>query len=188
MTRRYYVISDLHLEHQKMYQFTWEDGTPARPNPFTKQFFSSMEEHDNFLIAQWNKKVSRDDTVYLLGDVCIHPRGLWKLGQLSGRKILVPGNHDIFPIKDYLPYFSDIRGYIVKNNIIYSHIPINVESMNRYSMNVHGHTHNFRIKNSVIEADNLRYYPVSVEHTIDYAPIAIDEIHSFKDKYKLERN
>src|SRR5271154_4407428 len=114
MRRRYFSIADLHLQHEKMHKFTKADGiTVTRPNPLTKKPFESMEEHDEFIIEQWNKTVNQDgDTVYLLGDICINLKGLHKLGRLNGRKILVPGNHDIFHYKEYAKYVADIRGCI----------------------------------------------------------------------------
>jgi calcineurin-like phosphoesterase family protein len=177
MTRRYYCVADLHLEHEKMHKFTFEDGTITRPNPITKLPFASMEEHDEFIIEQWNKTISYQDTVYVLGDVCINSRGIRKLGLLNGRKILVPGNHDIFHYKEYGKYFADIRGCIIRNKVIFSHFHIPEISMARYALNVHGHLHSFKV-------DHPKYLNVGLEHTNNFCPISLDEIYAYRDSIK----
>jgi len=175
MSRRYFGIADTHLHHEKMHKFTRADGTVTRPNPITKKPFESMEEHDAFIIEQWNKTVNQDgDTVYLLGDACINPKGLHKLGLLNGRKILVPGNHDIFHYKEYAKYFADIRGCIIRNKVIFSHFPIHEDNVGRYALNVHGHTHEYRL-------ENPKYLNVSLEQTPDFCPIPLDAIYAYRD-------
>jgi calcineurin-like phosphoesterase family protein len=51
------------------------------------------------LISNWNKKVKKEDTVYILGDV-IFSNSVSEtkkiLTSLNGKKILVYGNHDGF--------------------------------------------------------------------------------------------
>jgi calcineurin-like phosphoesterase family protein len=99
-------------------------------------------------------------------------KDLWMLGQLQGRKVLVKGNHDIFSLKDYAPYFDDIRAYVVQkdqdgNKVIMSHIPIHPDSVGRFGTNIHGHLHYQSI-------DDPRYVCVSLEHT-DYRPIELHQ-------------
>jgi calcineurin-like phosphoesterase family protein len=50
-----FVTGDHHFSHRKIIQYS------SRP-------FASIEEHDEALIAAWNKTVSINDTVYHLGD------------------------------------------------------------------------------------------------------------------------
>lgn len=54
-----YFISDLHLGHNRILSF---DNRP----------FTNIEDHDNFIIKQWNDTVNVDDDVYTLGDVSYH--------------------------------------------------------------------------------------------------------------------
>jgi calcineurin-like phosphoesterase family protein len=186
MARTYWLYGDLHFQHENMSSFLLDDGSIARPNPFTKEKFSGSEEHDEFLIEQWNSVVkSEGHTVYLLGDICINQKGLFKLNRLNGRKILVPGNHDIFPMKDYMPYFSDVRGYIVRNKIIYTHIPIHKDCMARFGCNVHAHTHN-NVMKDIHGLPDRRYFCVSVEQCPGYKPISMDIIHAHRDKLKAD--
>jgi len=48
------------------------------------------------LVANWNKVVGPEDTVYYLGDFSFGNRDktIWILNRLNGKKILIRGNHD----------------------------------------------------------------------------------------------
>lgn len=78
-----YYISDLHFGHKNVIKF---DDRP----------FADVEEMDETLIANWNRKVKEEDHVYIIGDFCCHNEKPeeWYLEQLKGRKHLVIGNHD----------------------------------------------------------------------------------------------
>lgn len=162
MTERFF-ISDTHFSHANILTFKRDDGTPLRD-------FPSIEAHDEFMVGEWNKLVQPQDTIYHLGDVVINRKALPLLGRLNGRKVLVRGNHDIFKLKDYTPYFDDVRGYavFVQEGFICSHIPLHPDSLERWKANVHGHTHARSIKDP-------RYVCVSVEHT-GFRPLHMDEV------------
>lgn len=159
-----YYISDTHFGHSNIITFKNEQGELVRP-------FNSVEEMDELMVENWNKRVRSVDTIYHLGDVCINRRCLVILRRLNGRKILVRGNHDIFKLKDYVPYFEDIRAYKVlpASGIIFSHIPIHPDQLNgRFKLNCHGHIHH-----RVME--DKRYMNLCVEQ-LNYTPISFDEI------------
>lgn len=163
MSHRTWVAADHHFGHANILTFLRDDGTPLRP-------FKNIEEHDETIIANHNAVVHPQDRVYLLGDVCINRRNRGVLSRLSGRLVLVKGNHDIFKLNEYLPFFDDIRSYVVQkdhdgNKVILSHIPIHPDSVGRFGTNIHGHLHYNKI-------DDPRYVCVSLEHT-DYRPIEI---------------
>lgn len=163
MSGRTWVAADHHFGHANILTFKRDDGTPLRP-------FKSLEEHDETIIANHNSVVHPNDRVYMLGDVLIRRNFRHLLSRLSGRLVLVKGNHDIFKIQDYLPFFDDIRSYVVQkdhegNKVILSHIPIHPESLGRFGTNIHGHTHYQKI-------DDPRYVCVSLEH-INYTPVEI---------------
>ena len=160
MTKEYFILADPHLSHKNIIEYC------NRP-------FSSVEEMDQKLIDNWNSVVKPNYTVYVLGDVCMKKQALPLLEQMNGRKILVPGNHDIFEAKTYLKYFDDVRGYIVKDNIIFSHIPIHKSSIERFTGCVHGHLHTGRVMDG-LNIDPF-YYCVSVEH-INYTPMLLSEV------------
>ena len=84
--RKFYT-SDTHFGHANI--------LAMQPRPF-----SSIEEHDEFLIERWNTVVTDDDMVFHLGDfaMALHERAdrvRWIFSRLRGRKHLVLGNHDV---------------------------------------------------------------------------------------------
>jgi calcineurin-like phosphoesterase family protein len=175
LSGRTWVAADHHFGHINILNFKREDGTPLRP-------FKNIEEHDEEIIRRHNAVVGETDRVYLLGDVCINRRSLHQLGRLNGRLVLVKGNHDIFKLADYLPFFDDIRAYVVQkdhegNKVILSHIPIHKDSVGRLGTNIHGHLHYQRI-------DDPQYVCVSLEHT-DYSPIEISTALKLRGVRKL---
>lgn len=57
--------------------------------------FSSVEEMNESLVAEWNKRVRPNDTVYYLGDFSLSARAAEVfVKRLMGSIILIPGNHD----------------------------------------------------------------------------------------------
>lgn len=161
-----WLTADPHFGHAGVTKFLREDGSKLRP-------WDSVEEMDEALVKNWNSVVGDKDRVYLLGDVVINRKALPILSRLKGRKVLVKGNHDIFRLEDYLPYFDDIRAYVVKKagdgrRVIMSHIPIHPDSVGRFGVNIHGHLHSNKI-------DDSRYVCVSVEHT-DFTPVEFSQL------------
>jgi calcineurin-like phosphoesterase family protein len=132
-----------------------------------------------WMIDEYNKLVSPDDRVYILGDVAMNRRALDRsVPRLNGRKVLVKGNHDIDKLSYYSQYFDDIRAYVVKKGFIMSHIPIHEGSLSRWAINIHGHLHANQVMGKD-KWDNLfvdpRYVCASVEHT-DFKPILLDRV------------
>jgi calcineurin-like phosphoesterase family protein len=78
-----YYTSDLHFGHANIIRFC------DRP-------FTDVSAMNSRLVQLWNETVTDDDTVWVLGDVALGPldESLAHIGRLTGRKILVPGNHD----------------------------------------------------------------------------------------------
>lgn len=160
---RTFVIADLHFGHAGVCKFQDGEGNPLRP-------WDDPKEMDEALIDKWNSVVAPADRVYVLGDLAINRKAIPTVGCCNGRKVLVKGNHDIFKLKDYLPFFDDIRAYVVqpKNGIIMSHIPIHPQNMERWKLNIHGHTHSWSL-------DDTKYRCVSVEQ-IGFKPLDLQEI------------
>jgi calcineurin-like phosphoesterase family protein len=175
-----FFYSDPHFSHKNICVFTNRDGSKVRP-------FDNEQEMDEELVRRFNNKVGPKDKVYFLGDVAINRRGLDVLARLNGDKVLIRGNHDIFPMKDYTKYFRDLRGCHVMDGCILTHIPIHKESIARFSVNIHGHTHSNRVmktvgwgpfKRRVIDPD---YFCVCVEQH-DFAPISVDDAYDLIKK------
>jgi len=168
-----WLVSDTHFGHEKTCTvFKREDGSPLRP-------FSCAEEMDEFMVKAWNERVKPNDKVYHLGDVAIARKSISVMERLNGDKVLIRGNHDIFKLKDYTKYFRDVRAYHVTNGMILSHVPIHLQSMERFGCNIHGHTHEKEVTTFAAYPGNgtkpdPRYLNVCVEQT-EFAPILFED-------------
>ena len=137
-----YYISDTHFGHKGVINFD-------------KRPFSDINEMETILIANWNNKVTNQDTIYILGDFCFEKESEWLrlLNQLKGKKVLIKGNHDLKNMSSSLKNkFQDIKDYKEINDIlnnenvkvILSHYPIPFYKKD-YSNKVYhlyGHLHN----------------------------------------------
>ena len=170
-----FLVSDTHFGHAGVCRFTRSDGvTKLRP-------WDNPDEMDEAMVKAWNDRVRPGDRVYHLGDVVINRKALKTLDRLNGRKVLIKGNHDIFKLADYTPYFDDIRGYHVMNGLILSHIPVHEESLGRFGTNIHGHTHSNRVMRDLAlcgrtDIIDPRYHCVCVEQLPDFAPILFEDV------------
>lgn len=160
-----FLIGDTHFGHRNILSFKKKDGSMLRP------YFSSIEEHDEYLISQWNKTVSVGDKVYHLGDVGFKNFTQLKLifDRLNGTKVLIKGNHDNFKLNQYAQIFKDVRGSHQLDKFILTHIPVHPSSLDRWVANIHGHVHSNTL-------DDFRYVNVSVENLDDYTPIDFELI------------
>ena len=156
-----FVTADTHFSHAGICKFLNADGSKLRP-------WDDPNVMDEEMVKRWNEVVKPTDKVYHLGDVVINRKALVILNRLNGNKVLIRGNHDIFKLKDYIPYFRDIRGYHVLDRMIFSHIPIHPDSKGKFVANVHGHLHSRKL-------EDTWYQCVCVEHT-DYRPIELGEL------------
>ena len=171
-----FLVSDTHFGHKGVCHFTRNDGvTKLRP-------WDSPEEMDEAMVKAWNERVGPKDKVYHLGDVVINRKSLVTMSRLNGDKVLIRGNHDIFPDDEYRKYFRELRAYHVMNGMILSHIPIHEESLGRFGVNIHGHLHANRVMKAgpasgefVTKVVDPRYHCVCVEHT-DFAPILFEDV------------
>ena len=102
------------------------------------------------LIDNWNKKVSENDTVYILGDLSWSKNGIEFYQSLKGNKVLIKGNHDNWTDDfyrnigfDYVSKFPIIYGGTPDNNGFYmmSHAPLMLSETTPY-WNFYGHVHN----------------------------------------------
>lgn len=164
-----FVISDLHLGHKNILKYSGalRGGTTS-------------EEHDEWIISQWNSTVKKNDLVYLLGDVAFNLEHYAKLRRMKGEKILVRGNHDVNNVRHLIQYFGDICGLLSYRRTFWmSHAPIHpVELRGRF--NIHGHVH----QNSI---DDRRYINACVEMSYGI-PQNLDELfEKYKDEAELNR-
>ena len=176
-----FLVSDTHFGHTGVCKFTRNDGvTKLRP-------WTDPDEMDEAMIKAWNDRVKPTDKVYHLGDVVINRKSLKTLARLNGDKVLIRGNHDIFRDDEYRMYFRELRADHVMNGMILSHIPVHSDSLGRFGVNIHGHTHANRVRKArgvdartgeILYSDepDVRYHCVCVEQTPDFAPILFEDV------------
>ena len=133
-----YYTADLHLGHANIIRFC------SRP-------FTDPEEMDRVIMENWNRKVHRDDTVYIVGDFMFRadkaPASY--LSGLKGRKILIRGNHDAKWMRqtDLSAWFEDVQDLMTirdrNREVILCHYPLlSWEHASKGSYMVYGHIHN----------------------------------------------
>ena len=153
-----WFISDTHFNHENIIKYC------NRP-------FDSVEDMNEFIIKQWNSVVSKDDTVYHLGDFALQSdkdviTDLVK--RLNGNIILILGNHDRWGKQKFLDCgFVEVHKKLEIGNYILTHRPIDESELNG-KMNIHGHLHNYDRG-----LPKSKFINVSCE-VLDYKPIWID--------------
>ena len=139
-----YFTSDTHFGHANVIKHC------NRP-------FDSVEEMDRVMIEKWNKKVGKNDTVYIMGDF------VWKkqlvpyyAERLNGKKILIVGNHDETwtknPDHENHAYFEKVLDYHIDNlsghPVTMCHYPMvewrqsRKDGSRKLGYLIHGHIHN----------------------------------------------
>lgn len=163
-----FLIADTHFFHQKILEFEKE----ARP-------FSSVEEMNEAIVQNWNRVVTKRDTVWHLGDVCFgHADNLSILDRLNGTKNLVMGNHDQHGVREYIKYFNKIEAAKKYDGYLLTHVPIHESQFYRFKGNVHGHLHSKRVMyydDMYGEGVDGNYVNVSCEQ-IDLTPISWENV------------
>jgi calcineurin-like phosphoesterase family protein len=123
-----YLISDTHFNHDKIATYC------DRPTDFTE-----------LIIRNWRSTVRAEDTVIHLGDVMIGNRmvGAEQLRSLTGRKILVRGNHDRRHSNTWwMEHGFDFACDGMKfRNCWLTHEP-STSLADGCELNIHGHLHN----------------------------------------------
>ena len=159
-----FFTSDTHFGHEKLI------NSDFSKIPFRK--FDSIEEHDEYLIDTWNSIVRPSDMVWHLGDVAFKKDALKLLDRCHGRKKLIMGNHDLYPIAEYQKYFAEIFGIRrAYHGLVLSHVPVHTQNLEfRWKANIHGHIHN----PDEYDLDD-RYFNVCTD-VHGFKPISLDEI------------
>ena len=165
-----YYISDTHFFHSNIINLC------NRP-------FKDVNEMNEKLIENWNKRVKKTDDVYFLGDFsfkCDQKSATELLKRLHGRKFFIKGNHDkenwlksiqeqglIEWYKDY----ADIND--AGRRVILCHYPIHSwDGSYHGSYHLYGHVHNNTVENSTWQKNR---YNVSCEVT-NYYPITLTDL------------
>lgn len=179
-----FFTADLHLGHKNIIKLA------ERP-------FSSAEEMDETLIANWNKKVKGGDTVYIAGDLINKSSDPKKyLARLKGKKVLICGNHDAgwLELIDSREYFVGVEKLIEQSfcghMVTLCHYPMIEWRASRKGISkklgylIHGHIH----KNT----DKPEYYqlfriPNALNAGVDinnFEPVTFEELILNNSRYK----
>ena len=158
-------IADLHLSHQNMAK---------------RRGFSSIEEHDEYIIAKWNSVVNKRDVTYILGDITMEKSVPYPLlNRLNGIKHIVLGNHDRRQdTKKLFEYAESICGMINYKGVFLTHCPMHSDELNYgISKNIHGHIHDKVVMKMLDgwEVPDERYFCVSCEQ-VDYLPKSLEDL------------
>lgn len=168
-----WVTSDTHFNHANIIKYC------NRP-------FSSVEEMNETIIANWNKVVSQGDTVYHLGDFALGDKSLIPdiLERLNGHINLIIGNHDNLNIMADLLYYNCISNVfweeiikVGKKTIIFNHFPFGSlpdPATNYPIIQLHGHVHstpykpwNYFDNQYDVGVDNNNFTPVNLAELLD---------------------
>lgn len=169
-----WVTSDTHFNHANIIKYC------NRP-------FSSVEEMNKTIIANWNKVVSEDDTVYHLGDFALGDKSLIPniFRRLNGRINVIMGNHDNFSIMEKIGnedrlivgLFWEEVIKVGKKTIIMNHFPFGSlpDPLTNYPIiQLHGHVHstpdkpwNYFDNQYDVGMDNNNFTPVNLADLLD---------------------
>lgn len=182
-----YFISDLHFGHHNILTFD-------------QRQFQNTDEMEREIVRRWNERVTKQDTVYILGDFCWsadEKEWVRLLDMLNGSKVLIRGNHDLKNPSNLLKrQFADIKDYKEitsgQKHIIMSHYPILLykSAYNPDCIMLCGHVHTTRENDFLVKwREELRS---SKKHQgdncgnvfnvgcmlpyMDYTPRTLDEI------------
>lgn len=160
-----YVISDLHLGHKNILNFSSQ----------YRNWADDVIHHDHILIERIKQTCKKKtDILYILGDVAFDEISLFYLKEVSCRKILIRGNHDEFSDDLYKEVFESIQGFIKYKNFWLSHCPIHPLEL-RGKINIHGHVHSESIRNHYTNELDNNYINACVENCNGF-PIRITDI------------
>lgn len=192
-----YFTSDWHFNHDK--DFIWKS-----------RGFDNVHEMNNVIMERHNEIVRPEDTVYVLGDLCmgggsdeILRKNRKMIQSMKGNLKVIIGNHDTSTrLKMYGECYNvEILGYahfekINKYNLYMSHYPSFTGNLDYDKplkarvINIFGHTHsdelfyedNPLMYNVAVDAHNC--YPVPLEKVIEDIQIGINATPEITKKVK----
>ena len=137
---------------------------------------------DKAIIENWNKVVTKNDKVFVAGDVSFYNKEKTTeiINQLYGKKILIKGNHDQRNNQWWMDVgFSSVSDYtiIYKEWFIISHEPPTYynDCMPYYFL--YGHCHSTEMYKTIgkqsacVCTERWEYTPVEIERIIELAKL-----------------
>jgi len=157
--------------------------------------FLGIEDMNNKLVENWNKEITSDDEVYILGDFmnCNGADANKILDRLNGVKYLIKGNHDEYLEDEEFNkgHFQWVKEYhILKyngRNFVLFHYPIfEWQGFFKEDIHLYGHVHNqFKYRNQQDRFRVLTKYAINVcADVCKYKPISIEAIIEKVDRKK----
>ena len=165
-----WFTSDMHLGHVAAILFG------DRP-------YGSVEEMNEALIVNFNERVKKNDTIFLLGDLTHRIRvdeANELISKLNGKKILCKGNHDKgYDEKLFEGIYDFLEIHIDGINLSLMHYPMMEWPKSRYgSIHLPGHMHNHSDYNLKQRRECVYRYDVGVDAN-NYMPVSIEDIKNF---------
>ena len=153
-----YFISDLHDQHVNILSYCPE----TRP-------FKDVNEQREHIVNSWNSRVTAEDTIYVLGDICMGIKEVnvpKLLSRLNGHKICIVGNHDKSPDKMVLWGFHEaydkleveLEGF----KVLLQHKPPSEEQYSKFNYILHGHCHG-----KLDHHSEFKRFPAAVDVGVD---------------------
>lgn len=175
-------------------EYTWFTGDTHFGHTniikYANRPFSTVEEMDEVLIENWNKKVGIHDVVYHLGDFSMKDPGLY-IKRLHGKIILILGNHDYKRIKPLRRYINDIREMstiqVGGEDITLCHYAMRVWNKSHFNTwHLYGHSHGKLPpvgKSLDVGVDVMNYAPVNLETLKDIMEERPDNFNLVRNRY-----
>lgn len=162
-----YFTADSHFGHANILRYC------HRP-------FSTIDEMDETIIANWNFIVNSGDTVYHLGDFAFR-NPLQYRKRLKGNIVLIRGNHDFKRIKgkcniDLFESIHDLLEIRINDQpIVLCHYAMRVWSKSHFnSWQLYGHSHNTLDEYG-------KTYDVGVDGN-NFTPVSISQLYKIMEK------
>lgn len=147
--------------------------------------FSSVEEMDEALIRNWNKKVRPFDTVYHLGDFKLRAGASIRkyLDRLHGKVHLIRGNHDHKAGKLDLAGFASVDDLLLlkygQRRVVLCHYAMRIWPEKHYgAIMLFGHSHGALPPLG-------RSFDVGVDSQ-GFKPISLEEVYFRADRFPVE--
>lgn len=165
-----YFTSDQHLGHPAIIQMQ------NRP-------FQNVEDMNRTIINNYNSRVHKDDTVYILGDIC-HRLKVEEandlIADLNGRKYLIIGNHDKKYDERLFEGVYDFKTVSLHGKYFaLMHYPmLSWPKSHQGNYQLHGHIHARNDYNFQNKMDGIRRYDVGVDAN-EFCPVSVEQIIKF---------
>ena len=178
-----FYIADCHFGHEAIIDLC------NRP-------FQTVEEMDETMIENWNRRVTNKDTVCILGDMFYkHKDPKSVIDRLKGYKHFIIGNHDYDWIEQYPFGFKEFFGmahhYDTLNDsfpgggrVLLAHYPMLMWPNPNRSYMIHGHLHNRKEEpywSAVRSLPNLLNAGVDIN---GFEPVTLPELIENNIKFK----